>query len=286
MKKTYIIAEIGINHNGDLTIAKRLIDIAAAAGCDAVKFQKRDPDVCVPEHQKNVEKDTPWGSMTYLEYKHKTEFGKEEYDEIDEYCKERKIKWSASPWDLRSLDFLLDYDVPFIKIPSAMLTNKPLLEACASSGKKVILSTGMSTKDEISEAVSLLDERITVKSRSSYAILHCNSTYPAPLEELNLSCIKTLKDTYGCEVGYSGHEFRLGTSVAAVYLGATIIERHITLDRSMWGSDHLSSVEPQGLFKLVSGIRELEKAFGNGKINVTESEKPVREKLRGRSYRE
>jgi len=281
MKKTYIIAEIGINHNGNLDTAKRLIDIAAAAGCDAVKFQKRDPDVCVPEHQKNVVRNTPWGSMTYLEYKHKTEFGKEEYDEIDRYCKERKINWSASPWDLGSLDFLLKYDIPFIKIPSAMLTNKPLVEACASSGKKVILSTGMSTEDEVSRAVSFLDEKITMRSRASYAILHCNSTYPAPLEELNLSCIKTLKDTYGCEVGYSGHEFRLGTSVAAVYLGATIIERHITLDRSMWGSDHLSSVEPQGLFKLVSGIRELEKAYGNGIINVSESEKNVRKKLRG-----
>ncbi len=281
MKKTYIIAEIGINHNGDLSIAKKLIDIAAAAGCDAVKFQKRDPNVCVPEHQKNVMKDTPWGSMTYLDYKHRTEFGETCYNEIDKYCKERKIRWSASPWDLGSLEFLLKYDLLFIKIPSAMLTNRALLEGCLSSGKKVILSTGMSTEDEISEAVSFLEERITVKSKSSFAILHCNSTYPAPLEELNLSCIKTLKEKYGCEVGYSGHEFRLGTSVAAVYLGASIIERHVTLDRSMWGSDHLSSLEPQGLFKLVSGIRELEKAYGNGIIRVTESEKPVRKKLRG-----
>ena len=281
MKKTYIIAEIGINHNGDLTTAKRLIDIASAAGCDAVKFQKRDPDVCVPEHQKNVVKDTPWGSMTYLEYKHKIEFGKEEYDEIDKYSKEREIRWSASPWDLGSLNFILEYDAPFIKVPSAMLTNKPLLKACISSGKKVILSTGMSTEDEISEAVSFLDDNIKVRSKSNYAILHCNSTYPAPLEELNLSCIKTLKERYGCEVGYSGHEFRLGTSVAAVYLGASIIERHITLDRTMWGSDHLSSVEPQGLFKLVSGIRELEKAYGDGGITITDSEKPIRKKLRG-----
>jgi len=281
MKKTYIIAEIGINHNGDLDIAKRLIDIASAAGCDAVKFQKRDPDVCVPEHQKNVVKDTPWGSMTYLEYKHRTEFGEIEYDEIDRCCKERKIRWSASPWDLGSLDFLLKYDVPFIKIPSAMLTNKALLEGCLSSGKKVILSTGMSTEDEISEAVSFLEERITIKSKSSYAILHCNSTYPAPLEEINLSCIKTLKERFNCEVGYSGHEFRLGTSVAAIYLGASIIERHITLDRTMWGSDHLSSIEPQGLFKLVSGIRELEKAYGDGVLKVSESEKDVRKKLRG-----
>jgi len=281
VKKTYIIAEIGINHNGDINVAKKLIDIAAAAGCDAVKFQKREPDVCVPEHQKNVLKDTPWGSMTYLEYKHKTEFGREEYNEIDRYCKERVIKWSASPWDLESLSFLLDYDIPFIKVPSAMLTNKPLLEACAASGKKVILSTGMSTEEEISEAISTLDELIKVRSKSSYAILHCNSTYPAPLEELNLSCIKTLKEIFNCEVGYSGHEFRLGTSVAAVYLGASIIERHITLDRSMWGSDHLSSIETQGLFKLVCGIRELEKAYGDGSINVSESEKNVRKKLRG-----
>jgi len=281
MKKTYIIAEIGINHNGDLDIAKRLIDIASAAGCDAVKFQKRDPDACVPEHQKNAVKDTPWGSMTYLEYKHRTEFGEIEYDEIDRYCKERKIRWSASPWDLGSLDFLLKYDVPFIKIPSAMLTNKALLEGCLSSGKKVILSTGMSTEDEISEAVSFLEERITIKSKSSYAILHCNSTYPAPLEEINLSCIKTLKERFNCEVGYSGHEFRLGTSVAAIFLGASIIERHITLDRTMWGSDHLSSIEPQGLFKLVSGIRELEKAYGDGVLKVSESEKDVRKKLRG-----
>tara|TARA_Y100000310_G_C20649606_1_gene798615 strand:+ start:207 stop:1052 length:846 start_codon:yes stop_codon:yes gene_type:complete len=281
MKKTYIIAEIGINHNGDLSIAKKLIDIAAAAGCDAVKFQKRNPDVCVPEHQKNVVKDTPWGSMTYLEYKRKTEFGRKEYDEIDRYCEERKIKWSASPWDQESLDFLLKYNIPFIKIPSAMLTNKPLLEACLSSGKKVILSTGMSTEDEISEAVSFLEERITLKSKSSYAILHCNSTYPAPLEELNLSCIRTLQERFHCEVGYSGHEFRLGTSVAAIYLGASIIERHITLDRTMWGSDHLSSIEPQGLFKLVSGIRELEKAYGDGVLSVSESEKDVRKKLRG-----
>lgn len=281
MNKTYIIAEIGINHNGCLDTAKRLIDIAAAAGCDAVKFQKRNPDECVPEHQKGVERDTPWGRMTYLEYKHKVEFWKEEYDAIDKYCKQQGIAWSASPWDLDSLEFLLQYNMPFIKIPSAMLTNLELIEASVESGKKVILSTGMSTEEEISEAVSLLEEKIKVRNNESYAVLHCNSTYPAPIEELNLSCIKTLKEKYNCEVGYSGHEFRLGTSVAAVYLGATIVERHITLDRTMWGSDHLSSIEPQGLFKLVSGIRELEQAFGDGRISITESEKSAREKLRG-----
>jgi N-acetylneuraminate synthase len=281
MKKTYIIAEIGINHNGNLDTAKRLIDIAAAAGCDAVKFQKRNPDVCVPEHQKGVGRDTPWGKMTYLEYKFKVEFWQKEYDVINDYCKKQGIDWSASPWDLDSLEFLDQYDLPFIKIPSAMITNKKLLIAAAETNKKVILSTGMSTEEEISEAVSLFDERLKVRSKGSYAVLHCNSTYPAPIEELNLSCIRTLKERYNCEVGYSGHEFRLGTSVAAIYLGATIIERHITLDRTMWGSDHLSSIEPQGLFKLVSGIRELEQAFGDGKISIAESEKSAREKLRG-----
>lgn len=276
MKKTYIIAEIGINHNGDLNIAKRLIDIAALSGCDAVKFQKRNPDVCVPEHQKNIIRDTPWGTMTYLEYKYKVEFEKAEYDEIDRYCKEKDIVWSASPWDLDSFEFLNQYNLPFIKLPSAMLTNYPLIEACAKSGKKVILSTGMSTEEEIDIAIETIR-----KHTDNFAILHCNSTYPAPLNELNLSTIPTLKNKYNCEVGYSGHEFRIGTTVASVYLGATIIERHITLDRTMWGTDHLSSVEPQGLIKLVKGIRELEEAFGDGTIQVTESEKIIRNKLRG-----
>jgi N-acetylneuraminate synthase len=276
MKKTYIIAEIGINHNGDLDIAKRLIDIAVLSGCDAVKFQKRNPDVCVPEHQKNVMRDTPWGTMTYLEYKYKVEFEKIEYDKIDSYCKEKGIAWSASPWDLDSLNFLNQYNLPFIKLPSAMLTNYPLIEACAKSGKKVILSTGMSTEEEIDIAIETIR-----KHTDNFAILHCNSTYPAPLNELSLSTISTLKNKYNCEVGYSGHEFRIGTTVASVYLGATIIERHITLDRTMWGTDHLSSVEPQGLIKLVKGIRELEEAFGEGTIQVTESEKIIRNKLRG-----
>lgn len=275
MDKTYIIAEIGINHNGSIDIAKKLIDIASVAGCDAVKFQKRNPDVCVPEHQKNVMRDTPWGKMTYLDYKYKVEFGKKEYDEIDSYCKEKGISWSSSPWDLDSLHFLNEYDIPFIKIPSAMLTNDELLKESAKTGKKIILSVGMSTEEEIDHAVSLL------KDAKEFAILHCNSTYPAPIEELNLSAIQTLKQKYGCEVGYSGHEFRLGTTVASVYLGASIIERHITLDRTMWGTDHMSSVEPQGLIKLVKGIRELEQAYGDGQIRITESQIPVREKLRG-----
>lgn len=274
MKNTYIIAEIGINHNGSMDVAKKLIDIASVAGCDAVKFQKRNPDVCVPEHQKNVIRETPWGTMTYLEYKHKIEFGKDEYDEIDSYCKTKGISWSASPWDLDSLNFLNQYDIPFIKIPSAMLTNDELLVASVNTDKKIILSVGMSTEDEIDHAVEIL------KKSNNFALLHCNSTYPAPINELNLSAVKSLKEKYGCEVGYSGHEFRLGTTVAAVYIGASIIERHITLDRTMWGTDHMSSVEPQGLIKLVKGIRELEEAYGDGVIRVTDSQIPVRNKLR------
>ena len=273
---TYIIAEIGINHNGSLETAKKLIDIAAVAGCDAVKFQKRNPDVCVPEHQKSIPRETPWGTMSYLEYKYRMEFGQEEYDIIDVYCKEKNIEWSASPWDMDSLEFLQQYYVPFIKIPSAMITHEELMRASAKTGKEIIFSTGMSNIDEVDQAVEWMREE-----GADFSLLHCNSTYPAPLEDLNLKCIQTLKERYGCEVGYSGHEFRLGTTVASVYLGATIIERHITLDRTMWGSDHLASVEPQGLIKLVKGIRELELALGDGHKRVTQSELPVRKKLRG-----
>ena len=285
MKRTYIIGEIGINHQGDLSIAKRLIDIAAAAGCDAVKFQKRNPDVAVPEAQKSKPRSWQGEMMTYLEYKYKVEFGKEEYDEIDRYCKQQGIAWSASPWDMDSLEFLSKYDIPFIKLPSAMLTNDELLEGCVRTGKRVIFSTGMSTQEEIDHAVAVLR-----KAKKDYVslndepigLLHCNSTYPAPVNELNLSGLKTLADRYpDFEIGYSGHEMLLGTTVASVLLGASIIERHITLDRNMEGSDHSASVTPHGLFKLVSGIRELEQAYGDGVIQVTESEKPVREKLRG-----
>jgi N-acetylneuraminate synthase len=272
--KTYVIAEIGINHNGSLETAKKLIDLAVVSGCDAVKFQKRNPDVCVPEHQKNVMRDTPWGTMTYLEYKHRVEFDREQYDEIDVYCKEKGIDWTASPWDLDSLQFLEKYDVPWIKIPSAMITNEDLMKASAKTGKKIIFSVGMSTYEEIDQACGWLESNEVV-------MLHCNSSYPAPLEELNLKCIRTLKERYNCEVGYSGHEFRLGTTVAAVYLGASYIERHITLDRTMWGTDHMASVEPQGLIKLVKGIRELETAYGDGVKTVTEGELSSRKKLRG-----
>tara|TARA_Y100000590_G_scaffold455634_1_gene604670 strand:+ start:586 stop:1425 length:840 start_codon:yes stop_codon:yes gene_type:complete len=275
--KVYIIAEIGINHNGSLSIAKELIDIAKVAGCDVVKFQKRNPDVCVPEHQKSVMRDTPWGKMTYLEYKYKVEFSQKEYNEINQYCKSRDIKWTASPWDLDSLDFLNQYDVPFIKIPSALLTDLNLIKKTTETGKKIIISTGMSTMEEVDNAVNAIKE---VNPNADYAVLHCNSSYPAPSNELNLKCINTLKNKYNCEVGYSGHEFGLTTTIASICLGATIIERHITLDRTMWGTDQMCSVEPQGLIKLVRGIKELNSALGDGVKVVTETEKPIKDKLR------
>ena len=276
-KKTYIIAEIGINHNGDIKIAKKLIDIAKVAGCDVVKFQKRNPDICVPEHQKSVMRDTPWGRMTYLEYKYKVEFNKEEYDEIDSYCTDRDMQWSASPWDLDSLEFLNQYDIPFIKIPSALLTDLELIKESTQTGKKIIISTGMSTIEEVDDAVNII---LKTNSKTKFAVLHCNSSYPAPNNDLNLNCIQTLQQRYNCEVGYSGHEFGLTTTIATICLGATIIERHITLDRTMWGTDQMCSVEPQGLIKLVRGIRELHNALGDGKKVVTETEKPIRNKLR------
>ena len=278
MKKNsiYVIAEIGINHNGDLDIAKKLIDIAKVAGCDVVKFQKRNPDVCVPEHQKSVMRDTPWGKMTYLDYKYKVEFGQNEYDEIDIYCKKRDIQWSASPWDLDSLDFLNHYDIPFIKIPSALITDLELLKATAETNKKVIISTGMSTLEDVEKAVMTIK---SVKSNVDFALLHCNSSYPAPIKDLNLKCITTLKERFNCEVGYSGHEFGLTTTIASICLGATIIERHITLDRTMWGTDQMCSVEPQGLIKLVRGIKELNSALGDGVKVVTDTEIPIRKKL-------
>lgn len=273
--KTYVIAEIGINHNGDMDTTRKLIRLASVSGCDAVKFQKRTPDLCVPEHQKDKLRDTPWGRIKYIDYKKKIEFESPEYDEIDDICFKEGIDWSASPWDIPSVQFLEKYELPWYKIPSAMLTNTALISSIAAKHRKIILSTGMSTVEEIDTAVRQIRDY-----HNDFVLMHCNSTYPAPLNELNLSCIKTLKERYNCEVGYSGHEFRLGTSVAAIYLGATYIERHITLDRSMWGTDQLGSVEPQGLIKMVKGIRELEEAHGDGVIQLYPGEEEARKKLR------
>jgi len=250
---THIIAEIGINHNGDLNICKQLIDAAVLAGCDYVKFQKRNPDVCVPEDQKRKMKSTPWGEMTYLEYKHRIEFGKEEYDEIDRYCAEKGIGWFASVWDKDSVDFMCRYTT-VAKIPSALITNKELCEYARSRFLTLMISTGMSTEEEIQQAVSYSQPDV---------IMHTNSTYPSPINELNLNYIIHLKNKYKeAEIGYSGHEYGLTTTFATIPLGVEWIERHITLDRTMWGSDQLASIEPGGLIKLVKGVRDIELALG------------------------
>jgi N-acetylneuraminate synthase len=269
-----IVAEIGINHNGSLSKAKALIDIAKAAGCDAVKFQKRNPDVCVPEHQKGVVKSTPWGEMTYLEYKHKIEFGKTEYDEIDKHCKQNNINWFASPWDLDSIEFLNNYNLKYIKIPSAMLTNIPLLEGVASKNKYTFISTGMSTIEEVDKAVEIFKSH-----NCPFELMHCVSTYPLDYKEANLKVINQLRNRYKCKVGYSGHEKGLQISLAAVALEATSIERHITLDRTMWGTDQSASLEPGGLNKLVRDIRIIEEAMGDGIKRITPAEFLIRKKL-------
>jgi len=270
----YIIAEIGINHNGNIDIAKKLIDVAKKAGCDAVKFQKRNPDVCVPEKQKSIMRETPWGYISYLDYKYKVEFEKEEYDIIDEYCKKNEIHWFASPWDVDSVNFLSQYNIPALKVPSASLNDKELLLAMAKTNIPIIISTGMSTQNEVDEAVSILKD-------SQLAVLHCVSTYPTSTNELNLNVIKTFQSKYpNLIIGYSGHETGLSTTYAAVAMGAKIIERHITLDRSMWGTDHSASIEPHGLKTLVSNIRDIESALGDGIKAVTPGEVPIREKLR------
>lgn len=276
LKAPYFIAEIGINHNGDLQIAKKLIDAAFACGWDCVKFQKREPDISVPEHQKTVEKDTPWGKMTYLEYKKRMEFGAKEYDYIDQYCKSKPIEWTASVWDVPSLEFIGGYDIPFIKIPSAKLTDNELLLKACRFNKPLIASTGMSTMEEIDEAVNVLQ-----KHTCQYALLHCNSAYPAPHNELNLKCIYNLRQRYQCTIGYSGHEDDLEPTVLAVTLGAKIIERHITLNHKMWGTDHASSLEVMGMDILRKRVHDIEKILGDGIKKVTENELTVRKKLRG-----
>jgi len=277
LQKPYLIAEIGINHNGDLNVAKKLIDAAHACSWDCVKFQKRNPDISVPEHQKNEPKDTPWGKMTYLEYKKKIEFEKKEYDQIARYCSYKPIDWTVSVWDLDSLNFIKKYDIPFIKIPSAHLTNHKLLKASAPTGIPIVASTGMSTLKEVDEAVAVLK-----KHASQFVLMHCNSSYPSKLEELNLKVIPALKKRYKCPVGYSGHEYGLDSTSTAVALGASIVERHITLDRNMWGTDQASSVEPQGMDKLYKQIRSVQHYLGDGKKKVYESELSSRKKLRGK----
>lgn len=270
----YLIGEIGINHNGELSNALQLIDQAKAAGMDAVKFQKRTPEVCTPKDQWYLERETPWGVMTYIEYRHRVEFGQAEYQAIDDYCRGLGIAWFASPWDVPSVEFLRGFDSPVYKIASASLTDDELLVAIRETGKPAILSTGMSTPEQIDHAVDVL-------GTENLILLHANSTYPAPNDQLNLRMLHTLMAQYpGVPIGYSGHEVGLQTTIAAVALGASVIERHITLDRTMWGSDQAASVEPAGMRRLVRDIRAVEAALGDGVKQVYPGELAAMKKLR------
>jgi N-acetylneuraminate synthase len=270
----YIIAEIGINHNGDLEIAKQMIDAAVHAGVDAVKFQKRTPEVCTPPEQQKQMRETPWGYITYLDYRYKVEFNEEQYREIDRYCKEKGIPWMVSVWDEPSVDFMEQFDTPAYKIPSASLTDHNLLRYARKTGKPLIISTGMSTMEQIRKAVQII-------GTENLVIMHCTSTYPCEPEELNLRMIETLRREFPeVPIGYSGHEVGLVPSAVAVALGACMVERHLTLDRAMWGSDQAASVEPGGFERLVKYIRVTEAALGDGVKRVYESEMPSLRKLR------
>jgi N-acetylneuraminate synthase len=268
----YVIAEIGINHNGDLDIAKRLISVAVGAGCDAVKFQKRTVDVVYSAEELARPRESPFGA-TNADLKYGLEFDEEDYAEIDRYCREVKIPWFASCWDEHSVDAIDRFDVPCYKIASASLTDDNLLRHTRAKGKPIILSTGMSTIEQIDHAVDVL-------GKEDLVLLHACSTYPAYYEEINLRVIPLLRERYGVPVGYSGHETGLPSSIVALGLGACMVERHITLDRAMWGSDQAASLEPNGITKLVSYIRTSERAMGDGVKRVLERETPIIKKLR------
>ncbi|MGO1547107.1 MAG: N-acetylneuraminate synthase family protein [Microbacterium gubbeenense] len=270
----FVIAEIGLNHNGSVEIAKQLIDVAADAGADAVKFQKRTPEIATPEHMRDTLRETPWGTMTYLEYRHRVEFGRDEYIEVGDYATMRGLEWFASPWDVPSVEFLEDLGVVAHKVASASVTDIDMLDALRETGKPVILSTGMSTMDEIDRAVETL-------GTNNLVILHATSTYPMEPEEANMRMIPVLRDRFaGVPVGYSGHERGLQISLAAVAMGAVAVERHITLDRTMWGSDHAASLEPGGFATLVRDIRIIEAARGDGVKKVFPGEEAPKAKLR------
>ncbi|HLD93346.1 MAG TPA: N-acetylneuraminate synthase family protein [Anaerolineales bacterium] len=270
---TYIVGEIGINHNGDIEIAKQLIDLARWAGADAVKFQKRNPELAVPPDQRDKMRETPWGYITYLEYRHKVEFSEDQYREIEGYCKQKGMDWFVSVWDEASVDFIEAFDTPCYKVPSASLTDHKLLRHVRKTGRPIILSTGMSTMDQIKAAVSVV-------GTENLMLTHATSTYPCDPDELNLRMIRTLHETFPCPVGYSGHEVGLVTSAVAVAMGACLVERHITVDRAMWGSDQAASVEPQGLHALVKYIRVTEQSLGDGQKRVYDSEQLSLQKLR------
>lgn len=270
----YVIAEIGINHNGSIDLAKRLIDGSLFAGCDAVKFQKRTPELATPRDQWDLERDTPWGRMTYIEYRRRIEFGYDEYAEIDRYCREKGLDWFASCWDEEAVDFIEQFDPPLYKIASATLTDHDLLRKTRDTGKPLMLSSGMSEMWQIEQAVDVL-------GTENLMLAHATSSYPCPPEELNLRMITTLLNTYpNVPVGYSGHEVGLAPTWAAVALGASFIERHITLDRAMWGSDQVASVEVMGMHNLVRNIRDIEVSLGDGVKRIYPSELAAMKKLR------
>jgi N-acetylneuraminate synthase len=268
----FIIAEIGINHNGDIETAKKLIDVSVEAGAQAVKFQKRTVDVVYSTDELLKPRDSVFGK-TNGDLKRGLEFGKKEYDIIDKYCKEKNILWTASCWDQDSLKFIMNYEPKFLKIASASLTDSSLLIEHKNTNLPIILSTGMSTMEQIEKAINILE-------RKNLILLHCTSSYPCKIEELNLKAINTLIEKFSLLVGYSGHEVGLATTVSAVALGSCVIERHITLDRSMWGSDQSASVEPIGFKKLVNNIRATEMALGDGIKIVYQTEKDIIKKLR------
>lgn len=274
-KETFIIAELGINHNGSLEIAKKLIDGAVDAKCNAIKFQKRTIDLVYSKEELDKPRESPWGTTT-REQKYGLEFNKEEYNEIDKYCRDQKIEWFASAWDVDSQKFLKQYNLKYNKVASPMLTHKQLIEDIASEHKYTFISTGMSTLVEIGKAVTLFRDY-----ECPFELMHTNSVYPCPDEDINLCMINYLKKKFHCDVGYSGHEAGgFAISYAAVALGATSIERHITLDRSMYGSDQSASIELETLKNLVGGIRKIELAMGNGIKTITKEEEVVKKKLR------
>ena len=274
-ERIFVIAEAGINHNGDIEIAKKLMLLAKTSGCDAVKFQKRTPEICVPIEMRNVVRETPWGKMTYLDYKLKIEFGEKEYDEIDRYAREIGIAWSASAWDIESLLFLAKYDLPFHKIASALSTNIDFISAVAKTKKLTFASTGMCTWQEIDRLVEIFG-----KEKCPLILMHTISTYPAEEKDLNLRMIETLGNRYKIPIGYSGHEPSVSPSITAAALGAVAIERHITLDRAMWGTDHSASLEPAGLINLVGALRKVKITLGDGVKRIVEGEAEIARKLR------
>ncbi len=274
MKKIFIIAEIGINHNGNLGIARDLIDVAVDAGADAVKFQKRTIDLVYTQDFLDGSRESPWGT-TQREQKEGLEFGLDDYTEIDKYCKEKGIEWFASAWDLESQKFLKQFGLKYNKIASAMIVYEDLLKMVASEGRHTFISTGMTTEDDIANAVEIFQSE-----NCPFDLMHCISTYPMKDENANLNTIKTLQQKYNCDVGYSGHEVGLAVSYAAAALGITSLERHITLDRSMYGSDQSASVEPAGFRMLVGAVRKIEQAMGDGKLGYLEGEVPIAENLR------